>query len=195
MGYLKEKIQEFVDQYNLPAQLIEQKEQKGTGDALWQARHFVGTEDFLMLGGDNLWSIEDLKLISQEDEFNYICAVEAEHPEKYGVLLTDENNNYGNNSNNKDKNNNRYLSKILEKPKQPPTNLINTGLFKFKPEIFQALEQIKLSPRGEMELTDAVTLLAKENKVKVLKAQWWLDLGCLEDIPKVSRFLGEKWKD
>ncbi len=175
VGYKKEKIADFLEEYEFKAELIEQSEQKGTGHALLQARRFCGKEDFVMLGGDNLWSVEDLISIRRNDEFNYACGFPVDEPRKYGVFVVEG-----------DK-----LVKVVEKPKEFVGNLINTGLFKFKSEIFSALGKVKLSPRNEIELTDAVSLLAKEGKVKVLKARWWMDLGCKEDIPKISEFLRE----
>jgi len=179
VGYMKEKVALFLQQYHFKATLLEQKGQKGTGDALVQAHNFVGKEDFVMVQGDNLWSVDDLKIFQKKDAYHYICGVQVENPQKYGVLITQ----------------NHFLQEIKEKPKEFVGNVINTGLFKFKADIFVALRHIKLSPRGELELTDAVSLLAKEGKVKVQKAQWWLDLGCLEDIPAVSKFLQENWKE
>ena len=82
---------------------------------------------------------------------------------------------------------------MKEKPEEFVGNLINTALYKFTPEIFKALDKIKLSPRGEYELTDAITILSKRGKVKVIKVKdWWLDLGCKEDIPKIEEFLKKK---
>ena len=177
VGYKKEKIQDYLAQYHFQATLIEQKQQLGTGDALLSAEKFVGKEDFMVLGGDNLWSVEDLKQLNKKDNYNYVLGVEVDNPEKYGVLVAEK----------------EFLKEIKEKPKEYCGNLINTSLYKFRPEIFSALKKIKLSPRGELELTDAVNLLARERKVKVKRAKWWLDLGCLEDIPKVSGFLKSKF--
>ena len=176
VGYKQEMIAEFLEEYGFTAVLIDQKEQQGTGHALLQAKAFAGKESFLALGGDNLWSTEDFRTIQKADEFTYVCGVETAHPERYGVLVTKGDT----------------LLEIREKPKEKLGNLINTGLYKFTPEIFAKLEKITVSPRGELELTDAVTMLAGEKKVKVVKAKWWLDLGTLEDIPMVERFLKKK---
>ena len=82
-----------------------------------------------------------------------------------------------------------------QKPEEFIGNLINTGLYKFTPEIFEALEKIELSPRGEYELTDAITILAKQKKVKITKVHdYWLDMGSIADIPKVEAFLNN-WEE
>lgn len=174
VGYLKEKIEEFVKKNGINAELIEQKEQLGTGHAVLQAKEFCKDEDFIVLGGDNLFSVSDLKSINNQDDFIYVIGKKVESPSRYGVLIVKE-----------DK-----LARIIEKPKEFVGNLINIGLYKFTPEIWKALDKIKLSPRGEYELTDAITILAEQGKVKVLKLKdYWLDLGCKEDIPKIMDFL------
>ena len=83
-----------------------------------------------------------------------------------------------------------FLKEIKEKPKKYVGNLINTGMYKFTPDVFKKLSKIKKSPRGEYEITDAVTLLAKEKKVKVIRIDdHWLDFGNPGDIVKLSKFL------
>lgn len=179
VGYKKEKFPAFLKKYGFKATLIEQKEQLGTGHALLQAKNFVENENFIVLGGDNLWSVEDFRLMKKEDNLNYISGIEVSNPKEYGILIAEGN----------------FLKEIKEKPelKEKPAknygNLINAALYKFTPEIFIELEKVKPSSRGEIELTDAVTALAKKGKVKIIKAEWWLDLGRKEDIPKVEKFL------
>ena len=81
----------------------------------------------------------------------------------------------------------------MEKPKEFVGNLINTAMYKFTPEIFAALRQIELSLRGEYELTDAISILATQKKVKVKMIQdYWLDFGKPEDIERVAKFLQER---
>ena len=89
---------------------------------------------------------------------------------------------------------NDFLKEIKEKPKNFCGNLINTGLYKFTPEIFETLEKIELSPRGEYELTDAITVLAKKQKVKIMKLKnFWKDLGCSSDIEPLGKFIKENF--
>lgn len=180
VGYKKEQFSPFLKKYGFRATLIEQKEQKGTGHAVMQAEKFAGSENFIVLGGDNLWSASDLKAMMQDDPFCYVAGIESKNPEKYGVLVTAGEN----------------LLEIKEKPKEHAGNLISTGLYKFSPDIFEALKLIELSPRGEYELTDAITLLARQGKAKAKRIKdYWLDLGCLDDIPKAEKFLKEKWSE
>ncbi len=169
-GYLKEKIVDYVRRYPQII-VLEQREQLGTGHALLQAREFCGQDEFIVLGGDNLFGVEDLQRMRQITGCG-LCAKEVEDPRKYGVLVT----------------NDGYLNRIVEKPINPIGNNINVGLYKFTASVWDALERIPLSLRGEYELTDALTLLAKTEMVRVLPLnQHWLDLGCVDDLPHLSR--------
>lgn len=174
VGYQKEKITPFLDQYNFKATLVEQKEQLGTGHAALQAREFVGNDNFVLMAGDHLWSLEDLRSVAREDDYCYVSVIKTPNPKGYGIVVTEGD----------------LLKEIIEKPKEFVGNLVNTSLYKLTPEIFTALDKIELSERGEYEITDALKLLAKEKKVKVLILKdYWLDLSCKEDIPKVEDFL------
>ncbi len=176
VNYKKEKIEEFLKRYKIKATLIDQPEPLGTGDAYKQARGFCGEENFVGIYGDNLYSVEDLQAVQKQDPFCYVVGKEVEDWQKYGILITKG----------------EKLIKIVEKPSQFVGDMANTGLYKFTPDLWPALEKIKSSPRGEYEITDALSLLAEEGKVKVLPLQeYWLDLGCREDIPKITRFLTE----
>lgn len=179
-GYLKEKIEDFIKENSINAEIIEQKEQLGTGHAVMQAKEFCGKEDFIVLGGDNLFSVEDLKSINSKDGFCYAVGKKMQGDiSKYGVFVIEKD----------------ILVKIEEKPEVPPSDIINIGLYKFTKDIWNALDKIKLSPRGEYELTDAITLLCNQGKVKALTLKdYWLDMGCLEDIPKVKEFLKNREK-
>lgn len=172
VGYKKEQIKEFLEKYNFRATLIEQKEQLGTAHAISLAEDFVNGENFICMVGDNLWSVDDLKAAAIEDNLNYIVGIKSKTPEKYGVLLSE----------------NGFLTAMPEKPKEFVGDVINTGLYKFTPEIFDAIRKIDKSPRGEYEINDAIMKL----KVKVLTIKnYWLDLGCKEDIPKISKTLNK----
>ena len=173
VGYKKEKIVSFVEEKGYNVTFVEQKEQKGTGHAIGLAKEFVGEANFLVYYADNLISVSDLKNISIKDEFHYTIAAKVEDPTKYGMLVIEDN----------------FLKKVVEKPLQFSGNLANAGLYKFTPEIFSLLDKLELSSRGELEVTDAVNVLAKQGRVKVYKLHdYWLDLGCKEDIEKIEKF-------
>ena len=182
-GYKTETTKGFLKEYKLPRQckikLINQfdmfgEEKYGTAIAVMTAKDIVKKESFIVVMGDNLYSPKDLKEVDNGGKYNFIVGFHHQNPQKYGVLLLK----------------NGFLKKVVEKPKKYIGNLINTGLYKFTPEVFEKIKKLKPSKRGEYELTDAINLLAKENKMKVKTLKdYWLDFGNPADIIKLSRFL------
>lgn len=179
VGYKEELFRDFLKEFNFKAKLINQYDILGEKDygtlcPIKCVKDIAADESFLAVYGDNLYSISDLKSFNIGDNYNYVGGIQHSHPEKYGVLISDDG----------------FLKKIIEKPKEDFGNLINTGLYKFTPEIFEKIPEVKLSSRGEYELTDAVSLLAEERKVKIKEIKdYWLDFGNPADIIKLSKFL------
>lgn len=174
VNHKKEKMKEFLREYGIKATLLDQPTPLGTGDAVKHAKDFCGKDNFIIVSGDNLYGVEDLKAVQREDAFCYIVGKEVEDWQKYGVLVVKGD----------------LLIKIVEKPKEFVSNLVNTGLYKCTSDIWPALDKIGLSPRREYEFTDALSILAQEGKVKVLKLQkYWLDLGSKESVKMIEEFL------
>ena len=174
VGYLGDQIREYVKTQDMKITCVEQKEPKGTGHALLMCKDYMD-EPFLLIHGDNLWSLNDVKLLQEATDWG-ILGQKVENPSKYGVLIVKDG----------------LLERIEEKPQEFVGDLIYSGALKLTPEVFTILEKLEPSPRGEIELTDALSEYAKNNKVFVLTIQdYWLDLGCVEDVEKLNAFLEE----
>jgi len=190
-GFKEELIEEFLKRYKPPLKSLRSSQYKirivsqyeilgpkdkmyGTACPLKCVKDIVKKSQFLYLCGDNLYSVSDLKAMNIKGKYSYVAGIYRKNPEKYGVLVGE----------------NGVLKKIVEKPKEFFGNIINTGLYKFTAEIFDKIKKISKSPRGEYEITDAINLLARENKVKIQKIQdFWLDFGNPADIIQLSYFL------
>jgi len=185
VGYKKEFMAKFLKKYNseFKITLVNQfdilgEDRYGTACPLECVKSILKEENFLAVYGDNIYSVEDLKRFNIDDDYCYIAGLAHKEPQNYGVLHINDNG---------------FLKKIIEKPKKYVGNLINTGLYKFTPEIYKHLKEIKLSSRGEYELTDVINVLAKKKKVKVKDLRGiWLDFGKPEDIFKVGEYLNKK---
>lgn len=182
VGFRADLMKEFLEKFGFRATVVNQFEalgpkekEYGTLCPLKCVKDIIGRENFLAVYGDNLYSIKDLKSFNINDDYNYVAGFWHPHPEKkYGVLVPEDG----------------LLKEIAEKPEKHIGNLINTGLYRFTPAIFEKIPQIKRSPRGEYELTDAINLLAQEKKVRIREVQdYWLDFGNPSDIIRFSRFL------
>lgn len=179
VGYESKLVEDFLKEYEYKAKVINQFDVLGPKEKIYGTACPLMcvkdiSEPFLYICGDNFYSVEDLKAMNVEDDFSYVAGLKNDHPENFGVLIAEG----------------EFLKKIVEKPKEFIGDLVNTSLYKFTPEIFKKVFQIEKSPRGEYEITDAVSLLAQEKKVKVKTIKdFWMDFGRPEDIEKFSEFL------
>jgi UDP-N-acetylglucosamine diphosphorylase / glucose-1-phosphate thymidylyltransferase / UDP-N-acetylgalactosamine diphosphorylase / glucosamine-1-phosphate N-acetyltransferase / galactosamine-1-phosphate N-acetyltransferase len=155
--------------FGLKLEYVEQKAVLGTGNATGLAESYVDG-DFLLVYGDLLFSADAVKKVldvySKEKPDAVMAVVPVGKPENYGIV---------------EPNKDGTVSRIVEKPKSKsaPSNLANAGLYVFGKTVFDALRKVKRSPRGEWELTDAVSQLAAKGKVaaaEIAKADW-LDIG------------------
>ena len=167
---------------NIKFKFFYQEKPLGTGDALKVAKKFI-ENDLLVTYSDLLIEPQCLKKfinVAREERKNYILAVEVSNPKDYGCLEVK----------------NGFLTKIWEKSKNPPSNLINGGVYYFNsPKIFEFLEKIKISPRGEYELTDALNMFCKVEKIHVFKIdeKKWIDVGTPERLKKAIKLV-KTWK-
>ncbi|MCD6369432.1 MAG: NTP transferase domain-containing protein [Thermoproteales archaeon] len=148
----------------------------GTGDALKKAEAFVGDESFVTCAGDNIYLGVNMvkKLLEKYSKYNgnFLTGRRVKNPERYGVIIYDDSKRLDPEV--------FKVKGIIEKPKIPPSNLVNTSLYIFDEEIFRMLRRVKKSPRGEIELTDAIEMLVEEgHMVYVLdvKETPWVDVG------------------
>ena len=167
--------------FGFKLEYVEQKEVLGTGNAAGVAEPFVDG-DFLLVYGDLLFSADAVKNVLNSyrsaEAAAAMAVVAVDKPESYGIIEYK-----------KDK----TVKRIVEKPsrKSAPSNLANAGLYVFGKDVFDVLRRVKRSPRGEWELTDAVTLLAQDGKT-VLAAEIprddWFDIGRPWDLLEANEW-------
>jgi len=136
-----------------------QRHQRGTADAVAAARDLV-TGPFLVLNGDMILKREDIADLCRKKPACMGIST-TDHPMDYGVVLTE----------------NGMITSLEEKSKQPKSNLINAGAYLFSPEIFDIIDTVRPSPRGELELTDALAVLMKKGQLEAYQLSYWMDVG------------------
>jgi len=178
VNYKKEKIIDyFGDGSDLGVKIkyAVQKEPLGTADALRYVESHIDENYFLLIYGDQLFDfniISELKNCSRP----MICITKVKNPEEFGIIEIK----------------NDKVIKILEKVKNPSSNLINTGIYILPKKIFKEIKNTKKSKRGEYELTDSIqSLMNKGMSFGYLKIENWLSIGTKEDYLNLINHLSQ----
>jgi glucose-1-phosphate thymidylyltransferase len=163
VGYQKERVMDYFEDgvdFGVNITYLEQNELLGTAHALGKAEDYID-EPFLVVNGDNLIDSRAVsELISARGD-NVILAALRRHSGDYGVLMVEQ----------------ERVKAIVEKPGRPCSGILNTGAYKFGPEIFQDIHNTPLSERGSYELTETISQMIAEGKqiVPLMSKGVWAD--------------------
>lgn len=181
VSYQKEKIMNYFgdgSKFGVHIEYVFQRHPKGgTADATSYVKEKIKEENFLLIYGDNIFHLDTLdNLLAVSKHFDGVmCGKEVADPNNYGILEIQ----------------NDIVVKIHEKPEKPPSNIANTGLFILPKEIFSAIEETGVSPRGEYELTDSIQILIDRGKKIgcIVTKDFWFDPRNTEEIKKADESL------
>lgn len=166
------------ERWGIKISYLHQPAPLGLAHAVKTAAEFLMEDDFLMVLGDNVFNMELNPLINKFYANNANSALllhKVENPSQYGVAAVED----------------TRITRLVEKPKGFVSDLIITGVYIFDKSIFTAIDNIEPSPRGELEITDAIQKQL-ENGGRVtyeLIQGWWKDTGKLEDILEANRLM------
>ncbi len=163
---------------------IEQNEPKGIAHAIRLCKEFIGNEKFLVFLGDNIIQKSIVKFVDNFKNSNYdstILLCEVDNPSRFGIAEVT----------------NQKIKNIIEKPKEPKSNLAVTGIYLLTPKIFNVIDNLKPSWRDELEITDALDILLKQNdniSYEII-TDYWKDTGTPEDIIHANGEIIKKMND
>jgi glucose-1-phosphate thymidylyltransferase len=161
---------------------IHQEQPLGLAHAVKVSQDFLGEDRFVMFLGDNViqGGISGLiKQFAESDWNSQIVLTRVSHPEQYGVA---ELNGEG------------RIVQLIEKPKQPPSDLALVGIYMFDHNIHEAVDNITPSWRGELEITDAIQWLVEHDYqvYPYVHRGWWIDTGRPGDILEANSLVLEE---
>lgn len=167
-------------QFGIQLSYVRQTEPKGLAHAVGFAQEFVGDDNFVLYLGDAVYG-SDFKEIASRFEtsgvanLNLVKAVED--PSRFGVANVEGDR----------------IVKLVEKPKEPESNLAMAGLYFFGPQLWKVLPDLQPSGRGEYEITDAIQMLIDRGET-VLAGVYegdWFDTGTLDSFLETSFYLSK----
>jgi glucose-1-phosphate thymidylyltransferase len=182
--------------FGLEVTYIRQEAPLGLAHCVLIARDYLGDDDFVMYLGDNLLQQDLASFVARFEARRarataprlgeelplmpsaQILLKQVEDPQRFGVAELDPSGR---------------VTRLVEKPTVPPSDLALVGVYLFDPHIHEAVASIAPSARGELEVTDAIQWLIDHGHVvhsEVLDG-WWIDMGKLTPLLEANRLLLE----
>jgi len=161
---------------------IHQDQPLGLAHAVMVSRDYLGDDRFVMFLGDNVIQggiSELIKQFAESDWNSQIVLTRVSQPEQYGVAELDGEGR---------------IVRLVEKPKEPPSDLALVGIYMFDHHIHEATESIAPSWRGELEITDAIQWLVEHDYqvYPYVHRGWWIDTGKQEDLLEANGLVLEE---
>ena len=162
VGYGEREIRSYFGDgsgFGINIRYAPQRQQHGTADAVRAARDLV-SGPFLLLNGDMILKNTDIADLCR-CKIPCMGISTTDHPADYGTVTVE----------------NDLVISLEEKSKDPKSNLINAGAYLFSPDIFDAVDRVRVSSRGEFELTDALFEFIAKKELSAYRLSHWIDVG------------------
>jgi NDP-sugar pyrophosphorylase family protein len=162
----KEEFEWWKKRYypQLDIELVEELEPLGTFGGIYLLKDWLHNEPFFVTNGDEIKDVDLARMAefhSSQKVLATICSIYVKDPQNYGVVVCENNR----------------VKEFLEKPKNPPTNYINSGLYLFSPNILAKHP----GPKFLMTEKDVFPQLAKDNNLANFQSEsYWTDCGTWE---------------
>ena len=180
-GHLKDKVEEYARaKYPFPSVFVEQREQRGTADAVALAKPYID-EPVMIIFVDTIFDA-DLSTVKTSKADGIIWVKEVEDYQRFGVVVTDSAG---------------HMTQIVEKPSTPVSKRANIGLYYVRnwKLLIEGVDWVLKQPpnKGEYYLTDAFQYMIDHGaKIKVVDVEGWYDAGKLDTLLETNRTILEK---
>ncbi|MFT6850939.1 MAG: glucose-1-phosphate thymidylyltransferase [Sphingobacteriales bacterium] len=183
IGYLGDKVENYITEnyQDIKKTFVVQLPKMGTGHAIWSAKGLIKAGDeILIVLGDTIFNVDYEPIINSK--YSILGVKKVEDPRSFGVAeITDD-----------------FITKVVEKPTMPKSNLALVGLYKVKEglQLMQALEENinnKIKTDNEFQLTDGLMVLIKQGvKFKPFTVENWYDCGKKSALLETNKTLLKK---
>lgn len=161
-----------------------QDEPGGIAQALRLTKSFVGMDQMCVILGDNIFEEPLDKHVAKFEDLEYgglILLKSVKDPQRFGVAEID------------------YLGrivKIVEKPVEPKSNMAVTGIYFYDSRVFDMIDSLKPSARGELEITDVNNMYLEWKSLYYEKLTgWWTDCGCFASLKQAQALVSSIFDD
>ncbi|MHA6288837.1 glucose-1-phosphate thymidylyltransferase RfbA [Maricaulis sp. CAU 1757] len=159
----------------------EQPKPEGLAQAFLIGKDFLGDDPCILILGDNIYHGHGFQELCEQADARTtgatVFAYEVDDPERYGVVEFDRDDN---------------VVSLEEKPLEPKSNFAVTGLYFYDNKVVEYAEQVKPSPRGELEITDLNGIYLERGELSVSRmgrGYAWLDTGTVESLVDAANFV------
>jgi glucose-1-phosphate thymidylyltransferase len=164
---------------------IQENPKGGIPEAISLAKDFAKDESVMVILGDNIFNFDSKVIVSEFNKENKGAIV-------FGVKMPTESGQYGViEMDDKGK-----VISIEEKPKNPKSDIAQTGVYIYDKRVFDFIKKLKPSARGELEVTDLNNQYLKEGTLKCKLINWWIDAGTsYDELLRANNLVAEKVKN
>ena len=176
-------IQSFLDvigegeDLGMKIQYAIQNKQLGMSHAVYQAKTFIEKgESVAVIAGDNIFDENFEMVVRGFTEGAVIAVTEVKDPSRFGVVSFDGD----------------VVTKIVEKPKEPETNWAAVGFYLYDGTVFDKIEKLNPSARGEYEITDVNNMYIGDGVMRCVKMEGkWFDAGTFDSLLEASNYFAD----
>jgi glucose-1-phosphate thymidylyltransferase len=157
-----------------------QEGEGGIADALRLAREFTGKDKIIVILGDNILEKDITPYVEKfkQQDGAKILLKEVPDPQRFGVAEVDANGK---------------VTNIVEKPKVPRSNLAVIGVYMYDNTVYDIIQTLKPSARGELEITDVNNAFLRAGRLSAdIIDGWWTDAGTFPSLYRATRLVAEK---